>query len=103
MEFLLPPCVGRQANLLLGGLLRLVGRVSLAAKEASACTGESVEGDVPILEGSRDAARTMAPSRCHAVHRRQDPRGTLPAGFSPPTSLRDPSWRAGCITKGARP
>src|SRR6266545_936781 len=99
MECLLPPCVGRQADLLLGGLLRVVDRLSLAAEEASRCTGEGAEGVVPALEGARCPSGTVAPPWCHVVCRRTDPRRTLPAGFGPPASLCDPSWRAGCITK----
>jgi len=42
-----------------------------------------------------------------SAHRGVSPPGhshrTLPAGFGPPASLCDPSWRAGCITKGACP
>src|SRR5678816_272266 len=98
MECLLPPCVGSQASVLLARLLRVVDRVSLAAQEASARTGESVEGDVPTLEGARDPPGTVAPPWGHAVRHRQNSRGTLPAGFGPPASLRESSGRAGCIT-----
>ena len=49
------------------------------------------------------APGTVAPSWGHAVRHRADPGRTLPAGLGPPASLRDPSWRAGCITKGACP
>src|SRR5262249_10202381 len=98
----LPPCVGRQADFQLGRLLRLVDRISLAAEEASTCTSESAEGAVPTVEGARGPPGTVAPPWCYAVCHRAGSRWTLPAGFGPPASLRGPSWRARCITKGAR-
>ena len=87
MECLLPPCVGSQASLLLARLLRVVDRVSLAAEEASACASESVEGDVPTVEGARDAvgdSGTIVGSRCSS-----------PAGLaSDPTGWARPARRS---------
>ena len=64
---------------------------------------EKVEGTVSTLEGAWNASGTVAPSRCHVVCHRPHSGRAIPAGLGSPSSLRHPSRRAGCITKGARP
>jgi len=79
------------------------GPYSVDAQEASVRIGESVEGVVLTLEGARDPPGTVAPSWGHAVRHRQNPRQLLPAGFGPPSSLRESSGRAGWINERCTP
>jgi hypothetical protein len=102
LERLLPPRVGSEDSLLIARLLRVVVGVSLAAEETSTRTGEDTEGALSI-EGPRDSSGAVAPSWGHPLHLGENSRRPISADFSPPTPLRDSSWRAGCITKGACP
>ncbi len=64
---------------------------------------EKIEGTVLTLEGAWDSPGTVAPSRCLVVCHRPHSGRAIPAGLGTSSSLRCPSWRAGCITKGACP
>lgn len=94
--------LGSEVCVFFARLLRVVVGISLAAEEASTRTSEETEGALSVEE-PRDSQGAVAPSRCHPVHLCENSRRPTSPEFSPSTSLRDSSWRAGCITKGACP